>query len=216
MRTLGQGHESYREVALGRLIAIKEAEVTFYIDLLKPEKFLPAFWTKLEEVKATGIKANQVPQLSADGRNVIGWVTSKVWQSTYDALALDLPHLCNRVIRLEGVKQEYIWEKGERKKALKKAADVEMGDATSEAQRISDLVNKAVAKRLAKKEGNAGKGKQPAKERKKKTSAGSSQKKDAAKDAGKRKAKAASTGGKGHKRKASRDQGGPSKKTRQN
>ena len=137
-----------RSSVLESMIAIKTEEVQYLGGLLTPSSYLPPLWVRIHDRYNTIKEIGRTPQWGQDqngNRVVVAYNESDSLKREFDALQIDLPHICSRIILLEN--SRYVAEKSKReeKRRLQAEADVEMGDVETSTKATQDVIRREVA-----------------------------------------------------------------------
>ena len=137
-----------RSSVLESMITIKSEEKQYLTSQLQPDVYLPPLWVKIHDRFNSIKEIGRTPQWgqNQDGHRIVtSYVESDSLKREFDALQIDLPHICSRIILIED--SRYLVEKNKReeKRKLQAEADVTMGEAETSTKATRDIIQREVA-----------------------------------------------------------------------
>ncbi|KDQ54213.1 hypothetical protein JAAARDRAFT_49280 [Jaapia argillacea MUCL 33604] len=145
-------HDQYRLDALDMAIALRQAELNHFDDLVAPLNYLPALATCVE---ATYASIKDTYRRPVFGKNANGEVTVEtfeedpIYKMEFQRLESDLSQYAYRILSLVYDKLSVEEAKLKAKETLKDRMDVEVGDEVINATAIKDQVDRSIQSALA-------------------------------------------------------------------
>jgi hypothetical protein len=148
--------EQFRAAFLDKAIELKNAERSWLESRLRLETCLPPLFDLVHHTYGEIAERYRTPIFGpnpeqgdgASGTILTGWGENPSYLAEYERFKEDLPTIVARILQIERSKIEIERQKVKAKVDLKSQADIEMGDATSSAKSVQQLVTEAVADAL--------------------------------------------------------------------
>lgn len=152
-KALEEGHQAYLVQLLANAIAAKQDDVLFLEKALTPEALLVPLQQEIMSHTDSILKGSKVPRFGPDPQGSIGLLG---WEENTTAIQVgtdmlnDALYYAFRVRSIVESREQAAEAKLDKKKAVAKAADVEMADGTKPGPSIQSLIDKAVSASLKK------------------------------------------------------------------
>ena len=145
-------HDTYGKAALAKSLELKAADLAHLETLLTPEALYKRMEPIIEDRANAILKATKLPRFDRvmlDGKldvQLVEWVPNKAAEALAREVLDDCVVYAFRVISIVEVREFSLINKANKKKAIARAADVEMADGTKPGPSIQSLIDKAVSK----------------------------------------------------------------------